>query len=71
MVFDFQECTGPTEVGQLQKFFYFFESIIVTLLHVSSISRDDKYKKSYADRSNLPLFWAHLGKNDKKCDFRA
>ena len=30
MVFDFQECTGPTEVGQLQKNF-FFESIIVTL----------------------------------------
>ena len=69
MVFDFEGCTGPTEVGQLQNFFYFFESIIVNLWHVSSISRDDKYKKSYVDHSKIHIFWANLGKNDKKCDF--
>ena len=31
MVFDFEGCEGPTEVGQLQKIFYFFKSIIVNL----------------------------------------
>ena len=45
MVFDFQECTGPAEVGQLQKKFFFWKYNSNPLTYIFNLARRQIQKK--------------------------
>ena len=49
----------------LEVYYYSFKKKKLKLANFS------RTKKSYVDHSKIDIFWANLGKNCQKCDFRA
>ena len=68
MVFDFEGCTGPTEVGQLQNFLFFWNYNSKTLTCIFNLARRQIQKKLCRPFKNS-YFWGKFGQKWQKMRF--